>query len=430
MNRRRLLQQAGAALLLAAVTAGPVAAHEAAHEAAPDRDLHAECDHRGALPSPDCGVAPTPAIDGEGRLWLAFTRNGHIYVTHAPGAGEPFAPPVAVNRVPERIYSDGENRPKLALGPGGEVYVSWARATGPRAGDVRFARSLDGGQSFEPPQTVNDNRDIIAHSFDSMTVDREGRIYIAWLDRRDAMAALAEDRPYPGTALYYAVSTDQGASFAFNRKVADHACQCCRLALAVDRDDSVLVLWRHIFPENIRDHAIARLTVDGASRGEGNFPVRATYDDWHVEGCPHHGPDMALDAGGIAHMVWFTAGNRHRGVLYGRVDPEAGEPDGEYVLDASSTASRPQVLIDQERIYAVWKSFDGERTQLLLSTSDDLGRNWSSPAALAYAVDEADYPLLIRNGDRLYVSWHTVAEGYRLIPLPTATIGAHHHHGP
>ena len=44
-------------------------------------------------------------------------------------------------------------------------------------------------------------------------VDREGRIFIAWVDGRDADAAKARRERYAGSATYYAVSDDGGAQF-------------------------------------------------------------------------------------------------------------------------------------------------------------------------------------------------------------------------
>mgnify|MGYP003344883948 CR=1 FL=1 len=42
----------------------------------------------------------------------------------------------------------------------------------------------------------------------------------------------ASGRSYRGAALYYAVSSDAGATFAGDFKAADHTCECCRIALA------------------------------------------------------------------------------------------------------------------------------------------------------------------------------------------------------
>ena len=80
-----------------------------------------------------------------------------------------------------------------------------------------------------------------------MVVDVEDRLHLVWLDGRDFMAAKKQGREYNGSALYYALSKDHGASFEPNIKLADYTCQCCRIAMALDEKQQPVILWRHIF---------------------------------------------------------------------------------------------------------------------------------------------------------------------------------------
>ena len=116
-------------------------------------------------------LAVTVAFDRTGRLWRARVHDGQVWLDRSPDRGQRFGEAVAVNNLPERIAADGENRPKLAFGPAGEVYVSWTQSLEVAfSGNVRFTRSLDGGRHFSAPLTVNDNREDISHRFDSMLV--------------------------------------------------------------------------------------------------------------------------------------------------------------------------------------------------------------------------------------------------------------------
>lgn len=380
-------------------------------------NLLAACQGKSALPSADCGQVPTPAFDANGALWLAFVQQGHVYITRSDDLGKGFTPPRAINGVPERIYSDGENRPKLAIGPAGELYVSWTRKIeGKYAGDIRFSRSLDGGRSFSQPLTVNDDHAPISHRFDAMQVDDQGDIYLAWIDKRDLSAAKAEGKPYSGAAIYYAVSQNRGDSFAANRKLADHSCECCRIAMDLDTDGLPVALWRHVYPVNLRDHAIARLTVDGPPI-EG-MPAKATDDGWIIEGCPHHGPDMAVDQQNRAHMVWFTQGEKNRGLVYGRFDLTSQQIELQHQVDATSSAARPQVAVLQGgRVLTAWKRFNGIATELVIGQSDDQGEQWSAARVIATTANGSDHPVMLQRGDQVYISWHTLAEGYRLLPV-------------
>ena len=377
-----------------------------------------------ALPAPDCGRTPAAAFDGQGRLWLVFSQNGHLYLTHSADRGASFAAPMVVNRVPETISDDGENRPKLLLGDAGQVFLSWTVKTpGKYAGAVRFARSLDGGRHFDDPVTVNDDHAPISHRFDAMARDRRGRLYILWLDKRDLAAAKRNGSDYAGAAVYYAVSDDDGASFTANRKLVDHSCECCRIAVDIDDDDRLVALWRHVYPVNLRDHAIARVRADSPTlSGE---PVRATDDGWIVDGCPHHGPDLSLSKAdgqaGKAHITWFTRGTKHRGLMYGRFDLDQGQLELQQSIDEAPAASRPQVLATNGRVWRAWKAFDGSSTRLMAADSTDEGETWSAARVIAQTAAASDHPDLIAWHDEVFLSWHTQAEGYRLLPITGAT---------
>ncbi len=394
--------------------ASPAAQH--GHDKESRESLLPACQDPSALPSPHCGKTPTATFGPDGRLWIVFSQNNHIYLISSSDRGRTFDPPIAVNRRPEAIYDDGENRPKVALGSGGEVYVSWTHKTAGRySGDVHFSRSLDGGESFETPLTIHSDRALISHRFDTMVLDREERIFVIWIDKRDKVKAAEAKTDYAGAALYYAVSEDQGKSFKPDRKLVDNSCECCRIAADVDTSGQVVTLWRHVYPVNIRDHAIAR--IGPASSTISGLPARATDDGWELDGCPHHGPDLSLDEQDFAHLVWFSQGTRNKGLTYGRYSFSKEKLELQSVIDNTPAASRPQVIAHGGHIHVVWKRFDGESTELLMRRSDDGGQSWSDTSAIARTGDGSDYPLIIAGGQQVYVSWQTRAEGYRLIPV-------------
>ena len=125
-------------------------------------------------------------FDSRGWLWLAKVESGYIFISHSEDKGKSFSSAVKVNSVPENVAGDGENRPKIAVTGDGKIYVAYTSSLEkPFSGHIRFSRSLDGGANFSEPLTVNDNREVISHRFETMTVDSRGRITLAWLDKRD-----------------------------------------------------------------------------------------------------------------------------------------------------------------------------------------------------------------------------------------------------
>ncbi|MGH8186149.1 MAG: sialidase family protein, partial [Steroidobacteraceae bacterium] len=203
------------------------------------------------------------AVDSGGRLWVALSRSDHgvakILVQGSDDEGKTWRAPVQAV-AGEPVAADGENRPKLAFGPKDEMYVTWTSPTSEKfTGDIRFARSLDAGRTWSAPLVVHRDRQLLSHRFESLLVDSSGRIWVAWVDKRDLQAAQNTKREYAGAAIYYAYSDDRGASWQGDFKLADNSCECCRIALTVDTKGRVAALWRHVFPPNERDHAFALL---------------------------------------------------------------------------------------------------------------------------------------------------------------------------
>ncbi len=404
-----------ALLVAAAVTACPALAVDHASHGKPGAPAStaAPADREKAwqeiLAKPSLAVSAD--FDEKGRLWLAAIRGQHIYVSYSDDRGASQSAPVKVNAEPENILGDGENRPKIIVRKG-VVYVSYTQGLAkPMTGDIRFSRSADDGKSFSAPLTVNDNHEIISHRFDSMTVNDKGHVYVVWLDKRDLSAAQKAGKKYSGAAIYYAMSDDGGGSFHGNVKIADYVCECCRTAMAVDTDGYPVVIWRHIYETNIRDHALVKL--DGKMS-----PVRLSQENWDIAACPHHGPSLSIASDGIYHATWFSNAPEHHGLFYAH-SADRGKTFSNPLNFGNFEAqpAHPYVLGLGNRVYLVWKEFDGERTSILGMLSNDGGKSWSAPRKLAATSDVSDNPLLIGENNRAYLSWNTKNEGYRLVEI-------------
>ena len=136
-------------------------------------------------------LAASAAFDAQGVLWAVSKSGGQVMVRRSADAGKSWSAPQPVNAAPEGIGAEGDARPKIASGAKGELYVTWTKPLSkPYTGEIRFARSLDGGKSFSAPVTVHADRQEITHRFDALTVTREGKLFVAWIDKRDGLAAV------------------------------------------------------------------------------------------------------------------------------------------------------------------------------------------------------------------------------------------------
>lgn len=369
--------------------------------------------HNAARGKPELGTAV--AADAQGRIWMASKEGTgvaqFVVVQMSGDGGKTWSAPRRIQAEPEPVSAEGENRPKVAIGTKGELYIAYTKPLAkPYTGEIRFVRSLDGGKTFSAPMTVHANRDVITHRFESMAVDRDGRIYVAWIDKRDVEAASARKEKYAGAALYYAVSEDSGASFKGDYKIADHSCECCRIGLALNPAGTVVALWRHVFDPNIRDHALAEL----APAGKAGPLTRATFDNWRVDACPHHGPSLAYAGDGTRHQVWFNVKEDEGGAFYASTTP-AGQP-GKVVKLGSAQAEHPDVAVNGKEVAVVWKQFDGKSTAILARLSVDGGLSWAEKE-LARTAKDSDQPHLMNAPSGILLAWRTQEEGMRIIPI-------------
>ena len=390
-------------LLSAVLVAAPAAAQH-------DHGGHDHGGHEHPGMSRDA-LGASAAFDAKGVLWAVHTDGQHVVLTRSEDRGRKWGAPMNVNVAPEPVGADGDARPKIAAGPGGELFVTWTTPLSkPYTGNVRFARSLDGGKTFSAPVTVQTDRREITHRFDALTVARDGRLFLAWIDKRDQEDLKPSGGEYRGAAVYFAVSDDRGASFRGDFKLADHSCECCRIALLPREDGSVLALWRHVFEPNIRDHALAAINADGSV---GGFR-RATFDDWRIDACPHHGPSLAADQSGRLHAVWFSQSPKASGAFYGRL--VAGGVEGLRRI-GGDTAEHPDLAADGLRIAVAWKEFDGQRSLLKAMLSEDAGEKWAE-RQLASTAGASDQPRVLAYGGHFYVFWNTRQEPLSVLAWP------------
>jgi hypothetical protein len=207
-----------------------------------------------------------------------------------------FEAPVRLS--PEGMDLDlgAENGPHVAAGPNGDLFVVWAAgsraAARPRpAGhgghrghpsrpgnlNIYLVRSTDDGRTFSAPRRGNDDPDGPEHRFPTVTVDRRGTVYVAWLDKRQ------ETKERPGfSRAYLARSTDGGRTFAPNVDVTagqeSPICHCCKLALATHPAEGVFVAFRNDV-NDLRDIFLVRAPQDG---GPFSPPVPIEATRWMV----------------------------------------------------------------------------------------------------------------------------------------------------
>jgi hypothetical protein len=345
--------------------------------------------------------APAVATGRDGQpvvAWIALEgHTAHVYVAR-PGTSE--ARPVRVN--PEGLTAESLHQaPGIAVGPGGEVYVSWSSPK-PRppgvlfASDLQLSRSLDGARTFESPLRVNEDR-LLSHSFEGLTAGSDGTVFVAWIDAREG-----EQQPRS----YLARLADRGRRVEYVVKLdASETCVCCRLDLAAG-DGVVAALWRRVFPGNVRDMVLGASRDGGRSFGP---PARVSTDGWRIMACPHRGGRVALDARGRLHAAWYTEGRDEtpRLLFATATDGRAFDSPRRIAVAAGSVPDHVRLAVNRAGVVAVlWEDATAVRRRVRARSSHDGGRTFHAAQSLsaaikAYAPDVAATP----GGDFVAV-WH------------------------
>lgn len=326
-------------------------------------------------------------------------KQSQLCLYHSHDGGDAFSHRVAVSAPGAKVNSHGENQPSLAQAARGPVAL-WqqddARGTG-----IYIARSTSWGHSFQAPQRISD---VGARSyFGHIAAHENGKNLVAvWLDGRDPKN--------DGTAsVYGATSTDGGATWHRNFRVARGVCPCCRPQAVFTSRGEICVMWRNVFENQMRDMASAR-SADGGKTWSAARRVAA--DGWQIFGCPDSGPQLAR-AGNVLWAAWYSAGkNSDAGIRLSQ------SSDGQ-TWSAPRIVSQPLLDASQPALCATEKG----RVFVSFRARDAKNNNgWDSLQPYVVAVDgeSVGAPLLVSAGkssvaqpalcaddaNRLWLAWN------------------------
>jgi hypothetical protein len=101
----------------------------------------------------------------------------------------------------------------------GNVYITFFSGKQPlpsrsQGADVFVARSTDNGSTFQPPAKVNDDAGTTSHVFPTIQVNKNGSVFVGWLDRRNDPNNVLTDA-------WASVSKDNGQTFSQNKIQSD-----------------------------------------------------------------------------------------------------------------------------------------------------------------------------------------------------------------
>jgi hypothetical protein len=348
---------------------------------------------------------PATASAMDGAFYVAWVnheaKQADVMLARFSSNGEMQNPPVRVNREPGIATAWRGDQPSVAVAADGSVYVVWTArvdSAGKHGTDLYLSVSNDRGQSFVNEVKINDDKVPGAHGMHSLTVAKDGRIYVGWLDERNVHT------PQPSTKgeghhmesnrdLFLAYSTDGGHTFSPNRKVAADACPCCKTTLAVSPDGTLYAGWRQVLPGNYRHIAVASSTDGGMSF---STPKIVSDDRWVLQGCPVSGPSLAVDGGGKLKVLWFAAGEGNAPGLYFAESSDKGHSfSPRQLLSQEAVRGTPALSSASDGAIAVWQTM-GTETKI-----SELGKAGSTLSVAA----NAELPAGAVSNDKVFVAY-------------------------
>jgi hypothetical protein len=343
--------------------------------------------------------SPALAVDRDGQpivVWAAGGHGGNHLFLARPGAT---AAPVQIN--PSDLLVDSLHQaPGLVVGPGGEIYVSWSSSKPKPSGvlfasDLRLSRSLDGGRTFEPPLRVNEDRPT-SHSFEHLAVTPDGTLLVAWIDTRGG---------HGSTATWLARVTERGSRVeGVTRLEAGETCVCCRVSVSAGPGPQAAVMWRKVFPGDVRDMVLST-SADGGRSFDAASLVHA--DRWRIAACPHRGGTVATDARGRRYALWYTERRERPEILLAvAADGRRFAAPRLVHTAAGSVPDHARLAVGGDgRGVVVWEDSTAVRRRILLRTIRDGGRTLGPVRVLSQAI-KAWSPDVVAAGDDFVVAWH------------------------
>jgi hypothetical protein len=339
-----------------------------------------------------------------------------VYAAVSNDGGATFSEPRRVNDRPGDVRSNAEQPPRVVMSDAA-ITVIWPSRSGSNS-VIRQARSTDGGRTFSRATTLHSASLSGARGWQSLSLGRDGAVHAVWLDGRDAdpstmghhhhaTAKTAAPAPRhegaPRQDVYQAVIAPDGT--VSEAHVARDVCYCCKTAVGIGPSGRVNVAWRHIFPESMRDIAMATSSDGGRTFGP---LARISEDRWQLSGCPDDGPSMAVDTKDAAHLVWPTLINQttpQKAIFYTSTkDGRAFEPRVRLSSDDQEDAAHPQIAVDAAgNVAAVWDEQRGDTRRIVMRRAT-AGTGFGAPRVLSDG-GSAFHPHVIAASGGFLVAW-------------------------
>src|SRR5438093_2713515 len=343
----------------------------------------------------------------------------------------------------------GSGQPNLAVGPGGETYLSWMEINDTGAILLRFATrtkdawseprtiaqgddlvlnwadfpsmiplengvlaahwmtlvpgsegyniqvafSRDAGQTWTKPVIPHRDGTPTEHGFVSLVPAPGGGLGAVWLDSRKLAGKGSDD-----VAMMY-TSVNLDGNLGRELTIDGRVCECCQ-PNAVPVPGGILAVYRDRSDREIRDIAIVRF--DG---NKSSDPKTVFADNWEIDACPINGPAIAAHENDVG-VAWFSAPNGQAKVQIALSKDGGNSFAPPIQIDGAQSMGRVDVVMLDSGAVVTWltKSDKGGEVRARQVGLD--GTLYPSFLVGATGVgNSSGFPRLVRSGDALVFAW-------------------------
>lgn len=337
---------------------------------------------------------PTVTIDEDGVVAIAWAdqfRKDIFFQVLTPDGERGFSEPVNVSRTPS-VFS-WLPRMVVAGGDPSSVYTLWQEIVfsgGTHGGEIFFARSSDGGKTFDPP--VNLSNSIAGDGKGRLTrrywhngsldlvISADGTLLAAWTE-------------YEGP-LWFSRSSDGGETFSDPLRIdgGAGALPARGPSLAAGADDAVYLAWT-VGEDPRADIRVASSTDGGKTFGKPRIPFESR---GHCDA-----PKIAVDHDGRIHLVYAES---PAGPFESYAIRYARSHDGGHTFERARVISQPlpQKYVSSSfpalgtdgegGLYVLWELYANPKSRsqgLGFTISRDSGDTFAPPSIVPGSADTA-----------------------------------------
>jgi len=351
-----------------------------------------------------------PNADQIAKRGHSHDSNTDLYYARSIDGGRTFESPRVLNADRGDVWGFAISKPRIAIGLNDSVHVlypgnAFNEKTGQSETTAMYRRSADGGESFAPPRRLN-----VDAIDDDLDKDDGGSFAALATDRHGAVYAMwvdtreMDDGDYG--RVFLAASNDDGVTFWRDREVfAAEICPCCQLQLLVDDRGRLLVGLRDV-EGPYRDNAISISTDSGKSFSARTRISRAR---WELNGCPRKPTALAHRGNHWAAAYYSAAENPSGAFVVTSVDDAATWTVPTPLHPTAMLSDAPMLTFAGDSLLAVWQArvdTTKRETQIYVAESMDAGVSFGTPRPISDGSGQARLPSIASFKDEaVYVVW-------------------------